>query len=69
MSTVNRVDELLNILVKSDIKAANITANINPLRPVGIKFIINIGYAAFEQPFLESHTFKQISGSVQPFFK
>ncbi|RMZ95322.1 hypothetical protein BpHYR1_012913 [Brachionus plicatilis] len=36
MSTVKRVDELLNIEVKSDIKAASITASITPLRPTGI---------------------------------
>ena len=34
MSHVNKVDELLNIEVKSDMSAASITAIIKPLRPL-----------------------------------
>jgi hypothetical protein len=38
------------------------TANL----PTGIKFIINIGYAEFEQPLRLPHILKHSSGSEHP---
>jgi hypothetical protein len=40
----------LKIEVRSDMRAANMTAIIIPLRPVGIRFITSSGYAMFVQP-------------------
>ena len=48
-SIVNKVLAELNIEVKSDIRAANITLIIIPRKPSGIIPRTNLGYAIFEQ--------------------
>ena len=48
-SMVNKVLAELNIEVKSDIRAANITLIIIPRKPSGIIPRTNLGYAIFEQ--------------------
>ena len=50
MSIVKMVELELKMEVKEDIKAANITAIINPLIPSGIKFMTKLINAELLQP-------------------
>ena len=47
---VKMVEEELNMLVREDMRAANITASIIPLAPVGISSVTSRTNAMFVQP-------------------
>ncbi len=64
ISIVNMTEHELNTEVSEDIRAAIMTATINPLKPLGITSIINLGYAIFEQPFSLPHIVLHFSGSL-----
>ena len=64
MSIVKITLHELNTEVSEDIRAAIITATINPLNPLGITSIINFGYAIFEQPFSLPQIALHFSGSL-----
>ena len=50
---VKMVDEELKMDVNEDIRAANMTANIMPLTPLGSKLFTNFTKAMFVQPDLK----------------
>lgn len=50
ISIVNNVEPELNVAVREDISAANMTARSKPLRPLGKIRITRVGYAIFVHP-------------------
>ena len=66
---VKIVEAELKIDVKEDINAANITANIKPLKIIGHNFKTKNTKDTFEQPDSEPQTSLQLSGSEHATWK
>ena len=62
---VKTVDAELNIEVKDDINAANMTANIRPRNTIGETFNTKNTKATLEQPLVDSQMALHFSGSEQ----
>merc|ERR1711962_1680023 len=66
MSIVKIVEAELKTEVREDMRAAIITASINPLAPVGIRSRTNRMKAIFVQPDLDSQISSHFLGSEHP---